>query len=74
MLCHDPWQCGGGYKQEAVGKQDGGSHARLKSLCTRDEGGMGNRDPRTWSVVYAEPAAGGNLTTAALERPILFEV
>ena len=51
-----------------------GSHARLKSLCTRDDGGMGNRDPRTWSVVYAEPAAGGNLTTAALERPILFEV
>lgn len=50
-----------------------GSHARLKSLCTRDEGGMGNRDPRTWSVVYAETAAGGNLTTAALERPILFE-
>ena len=50
-----------------------GSHARLKSLCTRDGGGMGNRDPRTWSVVYSEPAAGGNLTTAALERPILFE-
>ena len=43
-------------------------------LTPRDEGGMGNRDPRTWSVVYAEPAAGGNLTTAALERPILFEV
>eukprot|EP01052_Picozoa_sp_SAG31_P013697 SAG31_NODE_830_length_11688_cov_35.424023_3_plen_1278_part_00 len=51
-----------------------GSRARLKSLSTRDFGGMGDRDPRMWKAVYFEPSTGGSFTTSALERPVLIEV
>jgi hypothetical protein len=52
----------------------GNSSARLHALTTRDSGGMGNRDPRTWSVVHYEaPGGQGNITTPPLERPIFFE-
>ena len=49
------------------------SSAKLHALATRDSGGMGNRDPRGWSVVHCELPDGGNLTTPPLERPILFQ-